>query len=278
MNNYIKDKVIIITGAGSGFGKMTSEKAAEMGGKIICADVNEESVQGTVKGIQKKGFEARHIAVDVSKKDQVDAMAKLALDSYERIDVLVNNAGTMPLSTFAEHENAWKAWDQCIDIAIKGALYGISAVYDQMIKQGQGHVVGVSSIYDGAPVINAGAYQVSKIGVRYLMETLRQEAQGAIKTTVIKPSAVVSTGLMSTVINPEGGKGLYAQNWDEGAQRAAKEKENQLPPEYSDINSAKYWRLHPEAIVDNIIYCMNQPWGISISDITVRTTGEIYIL
>lgn len=278
MNNYIEGKAIIITGAGSGFGKLTSEKAAEMGGKIICADVNQENVEATVDGIQAKGLEAKHIVVDVCNKQQVEAMAELAIEAYGQIDVLVNNAGTMPLSNFAEHENAWEAWDKCIDIAIKGTLYGISAVYNQMIKQGRGQVISVSSIYDDKPVIGAAAYQVSKIGVKYLTETLRQEAQGVIKTTVIKPSAVLSTGLMSTVINPEGGKGLYGQNWDEGIRRSTLEKEDGLPEDYRDIDSTKYWRLHPEPIVDNIIHCINQPWGISISDITVRTTGELYIL
>ena len=139
--NYVEGKVIIITGASSGFGKLTAKRAAEMGGKIVLAARSEEKLKETVAEIKAAGGEASYIVTDVAKKDDVFAMAKFAVDTYGRIDVLVNNAGTMPLAFFSEHEQALDKWEQCIDISIKGTIFGISAVYDQMIKQGQGQVI-----------------------------------------------------------------------------------------------------------------------------------------
>ena len=279
MTNYIEGKVIIITGAGSGFGKLTAERAAEMGGKIVCADINEEGLKAAVDGIRTKGREARYIVTDVTNKDQVDTMAKFALDTYGAIDVLINNAGTMPLSFYADHAIAWKAWDKCIDVNFKGVVYGISAVYDQMMKQGRGHIVNMSSIYGNAPVVGGAVYEATKVGVRYLSEVLRQEAQGVIKVSVIRPTGVPTTGLMGTVINAGAAKGLYGHNFEAGASRSAKLRNGEeLPAEYFDVNSPQYWRLHPEAIMENIIYCINQPWGVSIGDVTIRSTGEMYII
>ena len=156
--NYVEGKVIIITGASSGFGKLTAKRAAEMGGKIVLAARSEEKLKETVAEIKAAGGEASYIVTDVAKKDDVFAMAKFAVDTYGRIDVLVNNAGTMPLAFFSEHEQALDKWEQCIDISIKGTIFGISAVYDQMIKQGQGQVINVSSIYANFPVAGAGVY------------------------------------------------------------------------------------------------------------------------
>lgn len=91
--NYVEGKVIIITGASSGFGKLTAKRAAEMGGKIVLAARSEEKLKETVAEIKAAGGEASYIVTDVAKKDDVFAMAKFAVDTYGRIDVLVNNAG-----------------------------------------------------------------------------------------------------------------------------------------------------------------------------------------
>ena len=273
--NYVEGKVIIITGASSGFGKLTAKRAAEMGGKIVLAARSEEKLKETVAEIKAAGGEASYIVTDVAKKDDVFAMAKFAVDTYGRIDVLVNNAGTMPLAFFSEHEQALDKWEQCIDISIKGTIFGISAVYDQMIKQGQGQVINVSSIYANFPVAGAGVYQVAKMGVQYLAESLRSECQGKIKVTTIKPTGFMKTNLSSSVVNQMAMMPAVAgpleilSNWVEEAP---------LRPDFHDINSMTYNDPDPQVLADNIIYAINQPWGVSIGDLTVRASGESFVI
>lgn len=273
--NYVEGKVIIITGASSGFGKLTAKRAAEMGGKIVLAARSEEKLKETVAEIKAAGGEASYIVADVAKKDDVFAMAKFAVDTYGRIDVLVNNAGTMPLAFFSEHEQALDKWEQCIDISIKGTIFGISAVYDQMIKQGQGQVINVSSIYANFPVAGAGVYQVAKMGVQYLAESLRSECQGKIKVTTIKPTGFMKTNLSSSVVDQMAMMPAVAgpleilSNWVEEAP---------LRPDFHDINSMTYNDPDPQVLADNIIYAINQPWGVSIGDLTVRASGESFVI
>ena len=273
--NYVEGKVIIITGASSGFGKLTAKRAAEMGGKIVLAARSEEKLKETVAEIKAAGGEASYIVTDVAKKDDVFAMAKFAVDTYGRIDVLVNNAGTMPLAFFSEHEQALDKWEQCIDISIKGTIFGISAVYDQMIKQGQGQVINVSSIYANFPVAGAGVYQVAKMGVQYLAESLRSECQGKIKVTTIKPTGFMKTNRSSSVVDQMAMMPAVAgpleilSNWVEEAP---------LRPDFHDINSMTYNDPDPQVLADNIIYAINQPWGVSIGDLTVRASGESFVI
>ena len=273
--NYVEGKVIIITGASSGFGKLTAKRAAEMGGKIVLAARSEEKLKETVAEIKAAGGEASYIVTDVAKKDDVFAMAKFAVDTYGRIDVLVNNAGTMPLAFFSEHEQALDKWEQCIDISIKGTIFGISAVYDQMIKQGQGQVINVSSIYANFPVAGAGVYQVAKMGVQYLAESLRSECQGKIKVTTIKPTGFMKTNLSSSVVDQMAMMPAVAgpleilSNWVEEAP---------LRPDFHDINSMTYNDPDPQVLADTIIYAINQPWGVSIGDLTVRASGESFVI
>ena len=273
--NYVEGTVIIITGASSGFGKLTAKRAAEMGGKIVLAARSEEKLKETVAEIKAAGGEASYIVTDVAKKDDVFAMAKFAVDTYGRIDVLVNNAGTMPLAFFSEHEQALDKWEQCIDISIKGTIFGISAVYDQMIKQGQGQVINVSSIYANFPVAGAGVYQVAKMGVQYLAESLRSECQGKIKVTTIKPTGFMKTNLSSSVVDQMAMMPAVAgpleilSNWVEEAP---------LRPDFHDINSMTYNDPDPQVLADNIIYAINQPWGVSIGDLTVRASGESFVI
>ncbi len=275
MKNYIENKVIIITGAGGGFGKLTSEKAAAMGAKVVCAGRREENIKTVAEGIKANGFEASYIKADVVVKDDMDAMAQFAIKKYGRIDVLINNAGVMPLSFFSDHKKAWQAWDQCIDINIKGVVYGISAVYDQMIEQGQGHIINISSIYGNKPVVGGSVYQATKIAERYIAETLRQEARGKIKVSVISPTGVPDTGLTGSVINRRAQIGIVGQNLKDTIDYLTEVKNR---PELTDREKIEYYYLDPEAIVDNIIYIINQPWGVNISEITVRSSGEPFII
>jgi short-subunit dehydrogenase len=191
---------------------------------------------------------------------------------------MLNNAGTMPLAFYADHANAREAWERCIDINIKGVLYGMLAVHDTMIAQGRGHVINVSSIYGNYPVVGAGVYGATKAAVNVLSESLRMESQGRIKVTIVKPTGVPATGLSSGVVNPAAVVGILGHNMASYGAKMQALAAGQLPAADSDPDSITYVALAPEWLADQIVYAINQPWGVAIGDITVRASGDGYIL
>lgn len=272
--NYVKEKVVIITGASGGFGLLTAKRIAEMGGIPILAARNEDKLKTAVAEIKAAGGEAAYTVTDVSNYEQVQQMAKFVVDTYGRIDVLVNNAGTMPHAFFSDHPIAMQAWEQCLDISLKGTLYCTCAVYDQMMAQGRGQVINISSIWGNYPAAGAAVYQVAKKGVEYLGESLRSEGQGKIKVTVIKPTGFPSTGLAGTVLNPMASTAIFSDIM--GLQDLMTTAADR--PDFNDINSMAYGNPDPQILADNIVYAIDQPWGVSVSNLTVRATGEKYIL
>lgn len=276
-SNYIAGKVVVITGAGSGFGRLTAGSAASMGASVVAADIDRASVTETVSAITDSGGSAIAVETDVASKQQMDAMADAAVDAFGAIDVLVNNAGVMPLAFFSDHEQAASAWDRCIDINLKGVLNGITAVYDQMIRQGRGHIINLSSIYGNQGTVGSAVYSATKAAVVVLSDALRVEAQGKIKVTVIRPTGVPATNLGGGVINPEAIIGITGQNVQRFGESITRWMEGALPDDQADRDSVRYWTLSPEDLTAQIIAVMNMPWGINISDITVRATGEDYI-
>ena len=160
--SHIAGKVVVVTGAGSGFGRLVSERAAARGAKLVCSDVDAQTLDATVSAIQEAGGEATGQAADVTDLAAMRALVARAVERYRRVDVMLNNAGVMPLAFYADHEAAAPAWERCIDINFKGVLHGIIAAHDQMMAQGRGHVVNVSSIYGNFPVAGAGVYGATK--------------------------------------------------------------------------------------------------------------------
>lgn len=197
--------------------------------------------------------------------------ASHAIKRHGAIDVMVNNAGTMPLAFFADHNAAADAWSRCIDVNIKGVLNGIAAVYDQMIKQGRGHVMNLSSIYGNFPVVGAGVYGATKTAMNFLSESLRVEAQGKIKVTIVKPTGVPGTGLGKGVINDQAILGILGQNALSYLDDMAVIASGAMDKARLDPNSPGY-------VADAIIAAIDQPWGVSLGDSTVRATGDGYIL
>lgn len=265
--NYIKDKVIIVTGASSGFGKYTAMKAAELGGKVVLAARRDNLLKEICDDIRAKDGEASYIKTDLRDQRQVEDMAQFAIDTYGAIDILVNDAGTMPLAYLSEHKIAMQAWEECIDTSIKGTLYATAAVHDQMIKQGHGHVINVSSILGNYGVAGSAVYNLSKASVRIMADSMRVENSGKIKFSVIKPTSVADTGLVATEVDFNAGlAGVYGKliNAFMGLGE----------PDRLNRESIKCFDFGPEVLADNIIYVMNQPWGVNISEITVRASNE----
>ena len=278
MPNYLKGKVIIVTGAAAGFGEILSRKISAMGAKIVAADIDQKGLGKVTKLVREQGGEIIGLATDVTDKDQMRHLVDKALGEFNAIDVLINNAGIMPLAFYSDHQKAEDSWERCIDINIKGVLNGIVAVHDQMIKQGGGHIVNLASIYGNYPTAGGGVYGATKAAVIFLSESLRIESQGKIKVTIVRPTGVPATKLGAGIINPAAVTGLLGQNTASYMSKFEAAEAGQLPPSMTDINHIEYFALDPESLVDQIIYAINQPEGVAISDITVRASGDSYVI
>ena len=278
MSNFIQEKVIIVTGAAGGFGQLVCEKTAALGARIVAADINEQALADVVSGIRAAGGEAMGVCTDVSSRDDMHALASSAVDAYGQIDVMLNNAGVMPLAFYSDHKAAADAWERCIDINFKGVLNGIAAVHDQMIRQGRGHVVNIASIYGNYPTAGGGVYGATKAAVVFLSESLRMESQGKIKVTTIRPTGVPATGLSGGIINPEAVSGLLGINTSAYLSKFEAAEAGQLPASSLDINDIEYFALDPSSLADQIVHAINQPWGVAITDMTVRASGDGYII
>ena len=263
MSGHIAGKSIVITGAGGGFGSLVAKKAAALGARVTLGDIDLAAAQGVADSINAAGGKA---------------LVAAALDAFGRVDVMINNAGIMPLAFFSDHEAAYPAWERCIDINIKGVLNGMVAAYDQMIAAGRGQIVNISSIYGNFPVIGAAVYGASKSAVNFLSESLRVESRGKIKVTTIKPTGVPTTGLSGTVVNQAAGIGIVAHNMPDFMEMVGEMAAGTFPPERLDPEAMDYASLAPEHIADAVIHAIDQPWGVSIAEVTVRAAGDHFVL
>ncbi|MDL9935253.1 SDR family oxidoreductase [Gordonia sp. ABSL1-1] len=277
MSQHLQGKVVIITGAGGGFGKLIAEKCAAGGAHVVGIDIDGDAVQATAEGIVAQGGCAVGFAADVTDMEQMKAGAALAVERFGAIDVTVNNAGVMPLAYFADHERAWQRWHKAIDINIKGVVNGISAVYDQMIEQGRGQVVNISSIYGNGGFEGSGVYSATKAAVTTLSDSLRIEAKGKIKVTTVKPTGVAGTNLASWIVNERAIMGMVGQRANNFRGHMADLTKGSLPAELTDVDSVQYWLITPDDLANAVVHVIDQPWGISLSDVTVRASGEDYL-
>ena len=147
-----------------------------------------------------------------------------------------------------------------------------------MIEQGHGHVVTISSIYGNRGVAGVGVYGATKAAVVAISDTLRVEAQGKIKVTVIRPTGVPGTNLGTGVVNYDAFVGITAQNSDRFGEKVVQWFDGSLSEAERDPDDVAYWTIAPEELAAQIVAVINTPWGVTISDITVRATGEDYVL
>ena len=272
----MKGKVVVVTGAAAGFGRLIALKSSALGASVVCSDVDESTLSLVVQ--EAATDRVIGITADVTNLKDLQELGEGTIGRLGRVDVMINNAGIMPLAFYQDHEKAIEAWHNCIDINIKGVLNGIVAVYDQMISQGRGHVVNLSSIYGNFPVSGAGVYGASKAAVNFLSESLRVESQGKIKVTTVKPTGVPGTGLWQGIINQEAIIGILGQNNASYLQMMQAHLSGELPEEHRNPENIEYYALDPSDLADQVSYAVNQPWGVSIGEVTVRASGDAYIL
>jgi len=275
---YLAGRTVVVTGAAGGFGRLISARAADRGARVVLTDIDASGVEGAAADLRGAGGDAEGIAADVRVLDDMKAVVARALERFGSVDVMVNNAGTMPLAFYSDHAVAWEAWDRCIDINLKGTLNGICAVYDQMIAQGRGHVVNISSIYGNAGTEGSAVYSATKAAVVVLADSLRKEARGRIKVTTVRPTGVIGTGLGASVVNPVATSGITGRHQDDFISRVMAHLGGTLEGPEADIDDPRFWAIEPETIAAEVIHAIDQPWGVTISDVTVRATGEDYVI
>lgn len=244
IQSEIQNKVVIITGASSGLGEATAHRLGAAGAKLMLAARREDRLKDLAAAIAKKGGTVAYQVTDVADLAQVQALAGATLETYGRIDVLINNAGLMPLSPLDQIKV--DEWDQMIDINIKGVLYGIAAVLPTMRQQQAGHVINVSSVA-GHKVFPSGAvYCATKYAVRAISEGLRLESKGEIRSTNISPGAV-ATELTSTITHADTAAGM-SQVYDIA--------------------------IDADAIARAIAYAIEQPSDVDVNEIIIRPTRQ----
>jgi len=189
MSNNIEGKAVVITGASSGLGAAAARHLSEKGARVALAARRAERIESLAEDITNHSGEARAIPTDVTEREEVEALVDATVEAFGRVDVMLNNAGIMPLSPL-DRLNV-DEWEQMIDVNVKGVLYGIAAALPYMQEQESGHIINVSSVAGHVVSPGSAVYSATKYAVRALSEGLRQEVKGhGLRTTIISPGAV----------------------------------------------------------------------------------------
>ena len=191
MSKGIQDKVVLITGGSTGIGAEVARLLASQGAKVAIAARRKDKLDEVVAALEAGGGVARAYSLDVTDKKQVEAVVAATVADFGKVDVLINNAGLMPIRPMSEVNT--DEWDQMIDVNLKGTLYGIAAVLPRFIAQESGHIINLSSVA-GTKVFAPGGtvYSGTKFAVSAISEGLRQEVGDKIRVTSIAPGAVDS--------------------------------------------------------------------------------------
>ncbi|MBB5417278.1 NADP-dependent 3-hydroxy acid dehydrogenase YdfG [Paraburkholderia atlantica] len=238
-------KVIVLTGASSGIGEATTRHLAQMGHQLVIGARRTDRLTALQDELRAQGAGVDALTLDVTRLDDVQRIAAFAQQRYGRIDVLINNAGIMPLSPLA----ALKVdeWNRMIDVNVRGVLHGIAAVLPVMQPQGRGHIINVASIGAHAVTPTAAVYCASKYAVRAISDGLRQETD-MLRVTVVSPG-VVESELADSIS-------------DETAR--------------AEMREFRRIALAPQAVARAIGYAISQPDDVDVSEIIVRPTASPY--
>lgn len=242
----IQDKVILITGASSGIGEACARLLAHKGARVLLGARRSDRLEVLVGEIREAGGTAEFRRLDVTSRANTQAFVDFAVERFGRVDVLINNAGVMPLSPL----EALKVdeWDRMIDVNIRGVLHGIAAVLPLMQAQRSGQLVNIASIGAYSVVPTGAVYCATKYAVRAISEGLRQEVGGDIRVTLVSPGVVESE--------------LAESISDESSREAMK--------------AFRKVAITPDAIARAIAYAVEQPADVDVSELIVRPTASPY--
>ncbi len=242
-NNALSGKVILITGGSSGIGEATARELSQRGAKVVMGARRTDRLETIASELKRDGHVALARQLDVTDLADMQAFVAFALAEFGRIDVMVNNAGVMPLSKL----EALKIdeWNRMIDVNIRGVLHGIAAGLPVMKRQGSGQFINVSSIGGHAVSPTAAVYCATKFAVLAISEGLRQENTD-IRVTVISPG-VTESELADSISDPGGREEM------KGFRRIA---------------------IPASAIARSIAFAIEQPDDVDVSEIIVRPTAS----
>ena len=239
-------KVVLITGASSGIGEATARRLVAQGAKVVLSARRKERLEALAAqlGAEQVAF----LPLDVTRREDMEALVSLARERFGKVDALFANAGVMPAGNLSE----WKVedWTAMVEVNIKGVLYAMAAVLPEMIAQKRGHILVTSSVAGTRAVPGNAVYCGTKHFVRALLESFRAEAvlEGTnLRTTILYPGAV-QTELLPTI--------------------APSETKTAVEAFYQAVGVA------PEVIAEAVCYALAQPENVDVSDLVVRPSRE----
>ena len=245
MKTMITNKVIAITGASSGIGEAAALRLAGQGARLVLGARRSDRLETLAARITSQGGQAVFTGVDVKHREGLIGLVKLAVDTYGRLDVLINNAGISHLSRIDELDVA--GWEEMIDVNFKGVLYGLAAALPVFKMQGSGHIINIISTAGIRIVPLQGVYAATKNAVRTVSEALRQESGGLFRVTGISPG-FVATELLQNLPDSKLKTGMLAK--------------------------AETLAISPDAIAAAIAYAIDQPDNVDVGDIVIRPTAQ----
>ena len=241
----IEKKVVLITGASSGIGEASARLLASRGAHVVLGARRTDRLETLVTAIGNEGGSAHYKQLDVTQRNDMEEFVGFAQKTFGRIDVIVNNAGVMPLSKLEALKV--EEWNRMIDVNIRGVLHGIAAGLPIMKEQGFGQFINISSIGGHAVSPTAAVYCATKFAVGAISEGLRQEVSD-IRVTVISPG-VTESELADSISDSEARRGMQ---------------------DFRQI------AIPPEAIARAIAFAIEQPDDVDVSEIIVRPTASPY--
>jgi NADP-dependent 3-hydroxy acid dehydrogenase YdfG len=246
-DSNIENKVVVITGASGGIGASIASLLAQKGANVVLGARRKDRIDQVVEEISAAGGKAIGFAVDVLKRAEMEAFIKGAVENFGRVDVIVNNAGIMPIAPIQLLKV--DEWDRQIDVNIKGVLYGVAAALPQMQKQKSGHIINLASVL-GFKVFAPGGtvYSATKFAVRALTEGLRIELHSQnIRCTMISPGAIASE-LQNGISDPSSAQ-FVKELYDKVA-------------------------IPADSVARAVLYAIEQPDGVEIDEVVLRPTAQ----
>ncbi|HHM3900872.1 TPA: SDR family oxidoreductase [Staphylococcus aureus] len=226
----LTDKVAVVTGAGSGIGEAIATLLHEEGAKVVLAGRNKEKLQNVANQLSQDSVKV--LPTDVTNKEEVDELIKIAQQTFGGLDIVINSAGQMLSSKITDYQV--DEWDSMIDVNIKGTLYTAQAALPTMLEQSSGHLINIASISGFEVTKSSTIYSATKAAVHTITQGLEKElAKTGVKVTSISP------GMVDTAIT-------------------------------AAYNPTDRKKLEPQDIAEAVLYALTQPKHVNVNEITVR--------